>query len=159
MGMRLDSGSTTSLPTLKKKPTKLAPPQPSREGKKKTRRPSSAGAPPADRLHLLASHTKVLQSKVLEPGSAGWQFCGLPVADEMAQGLAGKWEMVEGSYVASLKAAFRQLRWEREAVCRYFYRRKYVDPHLNCLCVAVHTHACTYMCVGLIPPLVVCVCM
>ena len=45
----------------------------------------------------------------------------------------GKWGEVERCYVAALKAVFRRLRWEREAICRYFHKRKYVKQHLQCI--------------------------
>ena len=62
-------------------------------GKKKkgrVRRPSSAGARPP--LHAVLQAEKQVEAAgdgSVEPGAGGWEYCSLPVAAEMAEGLAG----------------------------------------------------------------------
>ena len=56
--------------------------------------------------------------------------------------LAGKWSEIEIIYVGTLKSAFRSLRRERELVCRYFHRRKWVTT--------IPTVYCCYWCLLLL---------
>ena len=145
--MQLSSGSTTSLPMLKKlhiPPPSTKHPLEKKKTKGRVRRPSSAGAPPP--LHMIEQAGKTAAGgggEKAEPGTSGWDYCSLPVATEMAEGLAGewcmhcssccvfhelhsagKWSEIERCYVSALKAAFRRLRRERETICRYIHRRK-----------------------------------
>ena len=92
--MKLSCGSVTSLPTLQKLQDSIPSTKYPLE-KKKTkgcvRRPSSAGAPPM--LHMLQQAEKIVavdDSKRIKPGSNEWEYCSLPVAAEMAEGLAGE---------------------------------------------------------------------
>ena len=57
----------------------------------RTRRPSSAGAPPL--IHVIQQVDKmaaVKESKKVEPGESGWDYCCLPIAPDMAECLAGQ---------------------------------------------------------------------
>lgn len=91
---QLSSGSTHSLPMLKKlqAPRAPAPVHPLEKSTKgRRRRPSSAGAPP---LHCVvqqgAKMATVVSSKKIHPGETDWEYCTLPVATEMAESLAGE---------------------------------------------------------------------
>jgi adenylate kinase family enzyme len=129
--MQLSSGSTTSLPMLKKlqalpqPPSKHHPLEKKATKSKRTRRPSSAGAPPL--LHVIQQADKMVavrEEEKVSPGGSGWEYCSLPIASEMAECLAGKWGEIERCYTSVLKSAFRHLRQEREIICRYFHKRK-----------------------------------
>ena len=92
--MQLSSGSTTSLPMLKKlhvPPPSTKHPLEKKKTKGRVRRPSSAGAPPS--LHMIEQAGKMVVvggGEKAEPGASGWDYCSLPVAAEMADGLAGE---------------------------------------------------------------------
>ena len=95
--MQLSSGSTTSLPTLKKlqaspqSPSKHHPLEKKATKSKRTRRPSSAGAPPL--LHVIQQADKMVavrEDETVSPGESGWEYCSLPIASEMAECLAGQ---------------------------------------------------------------------
>ena len=62
-----------------------------------------------------------------EPGSSDWQYCDLPIAMELATGLASKWPAIEETYISTLKAVFLYLREERENICQYFYDRRWAN--------------------------------
>ena len=90
--LQLSSGSTSSLPLLKK----LQGPRSTRHPLEKTttkkgrvRRPSSAGAPPP--LQDIQKEDMVAVGKGVEPGTGGWEYCSLPVTDEMSDCLAGQY--------------------------------------------------------------------
>ena len=96
--LQLSSGSTTSLPTLKKYQelhrASSRSPKPHPLEKKRTkgraRRPSSAGAPPLIQRVGDKMVVAVVAAPRVEPGASGWEYCSLPVATEMADCLAGK---------------------------------------------------------------------
>ena len=48
----------------------------------------------------------------------------MPLADELAGGLVGKWPGIENTYLRTLTGVFVMLRSEREAICQYFYLRR-----------------------------------
>lgn len=84
------------------------------------RRPSSAGSHAPKTLPQISG----MLNHNTEPGGPEWQFCNLPLSKELAQGLAGKWPGIEGTYIGTMKGVFRLLRSEREAICQYFYHRR-----------------------------------
>lgn len=95
--MQLSSGSTSSLPTLKKlqgppqTPSKHHPLERKATKSQRTRRPSSAGAPPL--LHVIQQADKMVAVKEeerVQPGETGWEYCSLSISTEMAECLAGQ---------------------------------------------------------------------
>lgn len=92
--IQLSSGSTTSLPMLKvvKAPAHIPNHPLEKKRKGRVRRPSSAGAPPP--LHVIQQVEEMVPvggGRRVNPGDDGWEYCGLPVAAEMADGLASEY--------------------------------------------------------------------
>lgn len=90
--LQLSSGSTTSLPMLKKQTTTQSTkhhPLQNKITKRRVRRPSSAGAPPRIQQEDKMA-PGVVRSVQVDPGDSGWEYCYLPVATEMADCLAGQ---------------------------------------------------------------------
>ncbi|KAK6179274.1 hypothetical protein SNE40_011674 [Patella caerulea] len=59
-----------------------------------------------------------------QPGSEEWDFVDQNIETDLAEVLATHWEAVESAYVANSKHVFRNIRDERENICRYFYQMK-----------------------------------
>ncbi len=62
---------------------------------------------------------------LIEPGDPGWSYCDRPLNPELATGLAQVWPGLEEVYLRTLKEVFQELRAEREAVCHYFYDKRW----------------------------------
>ena len=89
---------------------------------KKTKK--EATIPQRLKVETQDSDVFILTASNVEPGSAEWQYCSLPLAEELARGLAGKWPGIETTYLRTLTGVFVMLRSEREAICQYFYLRR-----------------------------------
>ena len=89
---------------------------------KKTKK--EATIPQRLKVETQDSDVFILTASTVEPGSAEWQYCSLPLAEELARGLAGKWPGIETTYLRTLTGVFVMLRSEREAICQYFYLRR-----------------------------------
>ena len=60
------------------------------------------------------------------PGGRDWKFCSQPVPETLAKGLVHKWPAIEQTFVKTLKQVFQMMRGEREAICQYFFARRWV---------------------------------
>ena len=143
----LAQGSLTNLSAITKKSRKHHVPRQETfpPGRRRHRRPSSVGSPSQlQKLQIplkqesgkdaTGPNTPELDPHIsgvfipaapnAEPGSAEWQYCSLPLGDELAKGLVEKWPRIEETYLKTLKGVFVMLRSEREAICQYFYLRR-----------------------------------
>ncbi|XP_017403763.1 sperm flagellar protein 2 isoform X2 [Cebus imitator] len=119
----------SKTPSAKGKPKSEAPPgkqESPQEGKGKKGspkgKPSGGKAPvkksPADSTDV---SPVAIMPQLPKPGSEEWVYVNEPVPEEMALFLVPYWELIENSYINSIKTALRYLREDQHTVLSNLY--------------------------------------
>ncbi|XP_028417674.1 sperm flagellar protein 2-like [Dendronephthya gigantea] len=111
----LRPGSKRSSPSPSRKPSKVKSPTASRTDAKRAKSPVKKQDVPEE----LPVEPVVPPGP--EPGSKEWEYVDQPIEMPLVEVLASRWENLEKTYIDTAKNVFREIRLEREVICRYFY--------------------------------------
>ncbi|XP_073093345.1 sperm flagellar protein 2 isoform X11 [Manis javanica] len=92
-----------------------------RKGSPKEKSPGGkppAKKPPADSIDMSSAPLVPPQPK---PGSEEWVYVDEPIPEEIPSFLVPYWELIENSYVKSVKTVLRHLREDQHSVLSYLY--------------------------------------
>ncbi|XP_035147578.3 sperm flagellar protein 2 isoform X4 [Callithrix jacchus] len=131
----------SKTPSAKGKPKSEAPPgkqESPQEGKGKKGspkgKPSGVKAPvkksPADSTEV---SPVAIVPQLPKPGSEEWVYVNEPVPEEMPSFLVPYWELIENSYINTIKTVLRHLREDQHTVLSYLYEiRTSFQAFLTC---------------------------